>query len=121
MGLERNKLFAAVAVAFGKVTPAHVGEAVQDGDDSADDLGRRLVAQGVISEHDHDTLAGMVDDAIRTHGGDASAMWIATGGLASVAAAAEDSSTSVVSTAIATPSGVMDSITLGVGASASGA
>ena len=71
MSKDRGKVFAALAVAFKKVSPAllsGMGDSVEE--EVPADVGQKLVDQGLLSVQDFETLDGMTSEAIRTHDGD---------------------------------------------------
>ena len=81
MDRDRNLLFGIFAVQLHKVDPIHLMEVAGAwAVDPSRDLGRRLVEEQALSEHDRAILSALVDEAVKAHSGDANAALETFGG-----------------------------------------
>lgn len=81
MDREKNLLFGVFAVQLRKLSPTQIMEAAAAwAADPSKDLSTRLVDARLITEHDRDLLAGLVEQAVNAHGGDSKAALETFGG-----------------------------------------
>ncbi len=80
MSRERDLLFGILAMRLGKVIPDQIDDTEGSFEDSLGGLGQSLVRSGILTETDRESLISMVEDAIRSHNGDAAAALASFGG-----------------------------------------
>jgi WD40 repeat protein/tRNA A-37 threonylcarbamoyl transferase component Bud32 len=92
MDRDKSLLFGVIAVQLKKVTPWRFTQAAEEwAKDPSRDLGQYLVGAGALSEDDRALVQGLVDEAVRHHGGDPEATLDALGGGQMVGATFGDS------------------------------